>query len=161
MKIPDTPFQVLHAPSHVTNTPSQCRRHQIRQPKQQVHQPKQQVRPISIAANLRTFPAYNLQAKKCGGVQKMTNIRYECNHINRVTEKVGTRVLSHYWSVSQVVCLKIVRKLCLWISIEGFLFRQVGSISAATCFPFSKGGCEIGKNDSRIFKRDTFMNFSI
>ena len=30
-----------------------------------------------FVANLRTFLAYNLQAKKCGGVQKMTNIRYE------------------------------------------------------------------------------------
>ena len=29
-----------------------------------------------FVANLRTFLAYNLQAKKCGGVQKMTNIRY-------------------------------------------------------------------------------------
>ena len=29
-----------------------------------------------FVANLRTFLAYNLQAKKCGGVQKITNIRY-------------------------------------------------------------------------------------
>ena len=34
-----------------------------------------------FVANLRTFLAYNLQAKKCGGVQKMTNIRYApCPH---------------------------------------------------------------------------------
>ena len=93
MKIPDTPSHVPHALSNVTNTPSQCRRHQIRQPKQQVHQlkqqlrqPKQQVRPILVyavcrdaifVANLRTFPAYNLEAKKCGGVLKMTNMKYD------------------------------------------------------------------------------------
>ena len=29
-----------------------------------------------FVANLRTFLVYNLQAKKCGGIQKMTNIRY-------------------------------------------------------------------------------------
>ena len=29
-----------------------------------------------FVANLRIFLAYNLQAKKCSGVQKMTNIRY-------------------------------------------------------------------------------------
>ena len=29
-----------------------------------------------FAANLRTFLAYNLQTKKCAGVQKMTNTRY-------------------------------------------------------------------------------------
>ena len=29
-----------------------------------------------FVANLRTFLAYNSQAKKCGGVQKMTNMRY-------------------------------------------------------------------------------------
>ena len=29
-----------------------------------------------FVANLRTFLAYNLQAKKWGGVQKMTNMRY-------------------------------------------------------------------------------------
>ena len=31
-----------------------------------------------FVANLRTFLAYNLQAKKCSGVQKMTNIMYVC-----------------------------------------------------------------------------------
>ena len=92
MKIPDTPSQVLNAPSNIKNTPSQCRRHQICQPKQQVRQLKQQVcqqkqqvrpfwftlfcRDVIFVANLRIFLAYNLQAKKCGGVQKMTNIRY-------------------------------------------------------------------------------------
>ena len=29
-----------------------------------------------FVANLRTFLVYNLQAKKCSGIQKMTNIRY-------------------------------------------------------------------------------------
>ena len=29
-----------------------------------------------FVANLRTFLAYNWQAKNCGGVQKMTNMRY-------------------------------------------------------------------------------------
>ena len=75
MKIPDTPSQVLNAPSHATNTSFQCRRHQVRQPKQQVHQPKHQIRPMLIYAifvtNLRTFLAYNLDANKCGGVQKV------------------------------------------------------------------------------------------
>ena len=83
MNIQDTSSQVLNAPSHATNTQSQCKRHQVRQPKQQVRQPKQHVLPISIYAvlsrcNLRTFLAFNFHAKKCGGVQKMTNIRFEC-----------------------------------------------------------------------------------
>ena len=30
-----------------------------------------------FVANLRTFLAYNFQVKKCGGVQKMTNVRYD------------------------------------------------------------------------------------
>ena len=30
-----------------------------------------------FVVNLCTFLAYNLQAKKCGGVQKITNMRYE------------------------------------------------------------------------------------
>ena len=68
INIQDTLSQVLNAPSHATNTKSQCKRHQVRQPKQQVRQPKQRVRPILIDAvlsrcNLRTFLAYNLQAK--------------------------------------------------------------------------------------------------
>ena len=76
MLIPDTPSQALNAPSHVTNTPSQ------------VCQLKQQVRPILtrlfcldavFVANLRTFLAYILQTKKCGGIQKMTNMRYDHN----------------------------------------------------------------------------------
>ena len=29
-----------------------------------------------FVANLRTFLAYNLHAKKCGGIQKITNMRY-------------------------------------------------------------------------------------
>ena len=45
-----------------------------------------------FVANLRTFLAYNLQAKKCGGVQKMTNIRYDTKDTK--TRKIGIYLLS-------------------------------------------------------------------
>ena len=72
-RIPGTPTQVLNARSHVTKiacTPTKTastanidlRCYVARQ---------------FFVANLRTFLAYNLQAKKCSGVQKNTNIRYE------------------------------------------------------------------------------------
>ena len=61
MKIPDTPSQVLNAPSHLTNTPLHCRMF---------------CRGVIFVTNLRIFLAYNLQPKKCGVVQKMTNMRY-------------------------------------------------------------------------------------
>ena len=35
-----------------------------------------------FAANLLTFLVYNLQAKKCVGLQKMTNIRYDLGFAN-------------------------------------------------------------------------------
>ena len=38
-----------------------------------------------------------------------------------------------------------------------FLLRQAGSILTAALLPFRKGGSEIGENDSKIFKRDTFI----
>ena len=70
-------------------------KHKVRQPKYQVRQTKQQVRNFNqkstpknkcwftlfcrdaiFVANIRTFLTYNLQAEKCGGVQKRTNMRY-------------------------------------------------------------------------------------
>ena len=38
-----------------------------------------------VVENLRTFPAYILQVKKCGCVQKVTNIRFAKRHLTAKT----------------------------------------------------------------------------
>ena len=52
--------------------------------------------PIFVA-NLRTFLAYNLQAKNCCGVQKMTNIRYGQTMYLICTAIVGHDVNKPVW----------------------------------------------------------------
>ena len=91
MEIPDTPSQVLNAPSHVTNTPSQCKRHQV-------HQPKQQVRLISIYAVLS-----------------------RCNLCCKFTRKIyrpKNAVAYKKWQISGMVSCEVNMQFQFWVPLE-------------------------------------------
>ena len=61
-RTPNTPTKIASTPTKTASTPNiDLRGFVARQ---------------FFVPNLSTFLAYNLQATKCGGVQKMTNIRY-------------------------------------------------------------------------------------